>query len=660
MRTFAACLMVSALALVGCGESNETAAPEKPADPAERKTAEVPEYSAEAFFETTSYGLAAPDGHAFAPDDGRLLVTSDETGVYNAYALDPETGKRQALTESESDAVSGLSWFPGDGRVLFTRDQGGNELNHVFVREEDGATRDLTPGEKLKAGFVGWAADGDAFYLQSNERDSSYFDVYRYDAGDYEREMIYENTQGHEPAEISPDGRWLALEKTHTNRDSDLYLVDLESDEKEPRLITEHEGDVNHSVMTFTPDSKGLVYGTNEHGEFTQAWSHDLESGEKSPLIEADWDVMYVAFSPEGRYRVHAVNRDARTDATILDTETGREVEIPDLPEGNLRNIRFNSESDRMAFLLERDTSPPNVYVADLPEGPGRKLTDALNPEIAEEHLVEGRVVRFESYDGLEIPGILYRPQQASKGHAVPALVWVHGGPGGQSRKGYSPVIQHLVNHGYAVYAINNRGSSGYGKTFFHLDDKKHGEADLGDVVASRDFLASHDWIDGGKIGVIGGSYGGYMVAAALAFEPEAFDVGVNIFGVTNWVRTLKQIPDWWEARRDALYDELGDPGEEEERLRRISPLFHAENIVRPLLVVQGANDPRVKKVESDELVEAVRANDVPVEYVVFEDEGHGFRNRDNRIEASEAYVDFLDEHLKGESPAADSPQDPR
>ena len=274
-------------------------------------------------------------------------------------------------------------------------------------------------------------------------------------------------------------------------------------------------------------------------------------------------------------------------------------------------------------------------------------MTHALNPKIDEADLVEASVARFKSYDGLEIPGILYKPHQASAANPVPALVFVHGGPGGQSRRGYSAMIQHLVNHGYAVYAINNRGSSGYGKTFFHLDDRRHGDVDLKDVVASKDFLAGMDWIDGERIGIMGGSYGGYMVAAALAFAPDVFDVGVNIFGVTNWVRTLQSIPPYWASFKESLYDEMGDPATDAERHRRISPLFHANNIVKPLLVVQGANDPRVLQVESDELVAAVKANGVPVEYLVFPDEGHGFLRKQNRIAASEAYVRFLDTHLK-------------
>jgi dipeptidyl aminopeptidase/acylaminoacyl peptidase len=248
----------------------------------------------------------------------------------------------------------------------------------------------------------------------------------------------------------------------------------------------------------------------------------------------------------------------------------------------------------------------------------------------------------------MEIPGILYRPQGATADNRVPALVSVHGGPGGQSRHGYSAVTQYLVNHGYAVYRINNRGSSGYGKTFFHADDKQHGEADLGDVVASKQMLIETGWVDPERVGIIGGSYGGYMVLAAQAFEPDAFRVGVDIFGVANWLRTLQNIPPWWEAQREALYNELGDPAEDAERLERISPLFHAENIRSPLIVLQGANDPRVLQIESDEIVEAVRQNGVPVEYIVFPDEGHGFSNRANEIEGYRAILDFLDEHLRG------------
>ena len=634
--------LLFAVALVtACSKQEQSAEPAAKAAPA------VPTYSAAQFFETTSYGLVTAGGKAFSHDGQFLLMNSDKSGVFNAYALPVAGGEPTQLTDSTDNAMFGVSWFPEDGRILYTYDSGGNELNHVIVREADGGYRDLTPGEELKAGFLGWSDDGKSFYLVTTERNQRSFDVYRYSTADYSREMAFENP-GLSVSSISGDERWLALDKPRTSADSDIYIVDLQSDAKEPVLITEHQGNIAYGAMGFTPDSRSLIYSTNEFGEFNQAWQYELASGEKSLLVKADWDVWYVSFSPGGRYRVSGVNADARTEVTMTDRAAGKDFGLPGLPPGDLNNIRFHSDDSLIALIVNADNSPSNIHVVDLEAGTSKQLTNALNPAINPSHLVSSSIVRYKSFDNLEIPAVLYKPRNASPENPAPALVWVHGGPGGQSRTGYSATIQHLVNHGYAVLAANNRGSSGYGKTFFHLDDRRHGEEDLQDIVYGRRYLETLDWVDGNSIGIIGGSYGGYMVAAALAFEPEVFDVGINIFGVTNWVRTLESIPPWWEDFKEALYDEMGDPAVDAERHRRISPLFHAENIVRPLLVVQGANDPRVLQVESDELVAAVQENEVPVEYVVFPDEGHGFRKRENRIAASEAYLRFLNTYLRG------------
>lgn len=606
--------------------------------------AERPRYSAETFFQTTSYGMPASAGYGFSSDGRSLLISSDKSGVFNAEILSLSGGASVPATTSTDDATFAESFFPADDRILFTSDNGGDELTHVYVRNRDGEVRDLTPGEKVKADFLGWSADGKTFWLTTNERNPEMFDVYAYETDSYRRRRIFTN-DGFTVSGISPNGRYVALVKERTSADNDLYLADLES-KAAPQLISKHQGNVSHGVYDFTSDSRTLIYSTDEHGEFNQAWTFDLATGAKSPLIRADWDVMYVSDSPSGRYRVSALNSDGSTDLTIQDRD-GKVITLNGIPEGDVGSVRFNRDESMIAFTVASDTSPSDIFVADLASGTARRLTKALNPAIDESQLVEATVARFKSYDGLEIPGILYKPRDASAQNKVPALVFVHGGPGGQSRRGYSAMFQHLVNNGYAVYAINNRGSSGYGKTFYHLDDRKHGDVDLKDVVASKAFLGSMDWVDGDRIGIMGGSYGGYMVAAALAFEPEVFDVGVNIFGVTNWVRTLESIPPYWAAFRESLYDEMGDPKTDGERHRRISPLFHAKNIVKPMLVVQGANDPRVLQVESDEIVAAVKANGVPVEYLVFPDEGHGFLRKQNRVSASEAYLKFLDTHLK-------------
>ena len=596
-------------------------------------------YSAEEFFKTRSVF-----GSSINADATAVLVSDDESGIYNAYKVPLDGTAPTQLTSSSKESIYVVGWFPEDERFLYSADKGGDELDHLFVQEINGEEKDLTPGEGLKAFFVSWHQDNKQFFVATNERDPKYFDVYLYQVADYSRAMIFQNDSGYSPEAISPNGQYIALSKSNSNADSNLYMVDLATEEPLAELISEHEGDVQHSAYTFTRDNSALIYSTDEFGEFNQAWSYNLASKEKSENFAVNWDVSFTYFSKDGRYQVHGVNADAQTKIEIQDLVTNKKLALPEMPSGDLRGVNFSADGKQMVFYINSDTSPSNLYVHQLGSDSIKRLTDTGNPSILEENLVVGEVVRFKSFDGLEIPGILYKPKQAAT-EKVPALVWIHGGPGGQSRKGYSALIQHLVNNGYAIFRINNRGSNGYGKTFNHLDDKKHGDHDLKDVVYNKYYLQSLDWVDADRIGVIGGSYGGYLTMAAMTFTEE-FEVGINIFGVTNWVRTLESIPPYWEAFRKSLYDELGDPSTDKERLHNISPVFFGQNVKKPVLVVQGKNDPRVLKIESDDMVESIRAGGTYVDYLVFDDEGHGFSKKVNRISASNKYLSFLQAHL--------------
>lgn len=304
-------------------------------------------------------------------------------------------------------------------------------------------------------------------------------------------------------------------------------------------------------------------------------------------------------------------------------------------------------------------TTPDDVYLLDLKSNSRKLLLSAQAPDVPKSDLVAGKVIHFKSYDGKDVPGILYIPLNAKKGDKLPAVIHVHGGPGDESRVGYHPLTQYLVNGGYVVFEINNRGSSGYGRTFFHLDDRRHGDADLDDVVAAKKMLVDSGFVDGDKVAIEGGSYGGYMVLAALAFRPQAFAAGVDQYGVSNWPRMLAATPSWWTDLRTYLFSEMGDPQKDADYLRRISPLFHADAIVRPLLVLQGANDPRVLPNESKDIVAKVKANGVPVRYIEFADEGHGFRKKSNQITACRAIRNFLDTYVRHASVATKGMQPP-
>jgi dipeptidyl aminopeptidase/acylaminoacyl peptidase len=605
----------------------------------------VKQYTIDQFLANTAYG-----GASFSPDGRKILVGSNQTGVFNAFAFPVDGAKPVQLTDSKVSAIQPIGYFPHDERFLYTSDQGGNEQNHLYVRTPDGKVQDLTPGDKLKAEFFGWTKDEKGFFFGTNERDAAVFDFYEMSLDGYKRTLLYKNEGGFLPAGISPNRRYVALVKALSNAAADINLYDRTTSKL--TLLAAHEAagaDVLNSPQDFSPDSKSLYFTTDEGSQFSYLVRYDLATGKRTEVARPQWDVQGAGFSRDGRWFTISINNDAKTELQIFQTAGMKPVKLP-VMQADINGVNFSPDGSRMAFYAE-SAGPRDLYVSDLKTGKVQQITHALNPAIDPKDLVPAQVSRFKSFDGTEIPGLLYRPLAASETAKVPGLVWVHGGPGGQSRVGYSGLIQFLVNHGYAVYAINNRGSSGYGKAFYAMDDRKHGEGDLDDCVATKKMFAATGWVDPGRIGILGGSYGGYMVLAALAFRPKEFAAGVDLFGVSNWLRTLESIPAWWGPTRDALYKELGDPKADADYLKKISPLFHADQIERPLIVLQGENDPRVLKAESQEIVDAVKKKGVPVEFLLFPNEGHGFARKDTQEKAYRATLAFLDKYLKGATP---------
>jgi dipeptidyl aminopeptidase/acylaminoacyl peptidase len=595
------------------------------------------QYTIEQFMTTESLASIS-----FSPDEESIIYGSDKSGIFNAHEVNIDGNNSKQLTYSTTDTIFPVSYFPGDKRFLYQSDKGGNEIIHIYLQDEDGKTIDLTPSENEKASFEGWSLDKESFYYESNKRDERFMDLYEMDIETLTPNLLFENKDGYQIAAVSPDKKYIALHKPITANNSDMYLY---SPETGTEFLSNHDGDVQYIPVAFNKDSSYLYYLTDEDNEFLHLKRIHVTTKKTETIALENWDILTAKFSPNYNYLMYLVNNNAKYEIKIIHVETGDYLEIPNLPDGDISGVKFSPSERRIAFLLNSSNSPSNLYVYYLDEKELLKLTDTLNPEINHHDLIESKVVHYPSFDGLSIPAIYYEPS-LSQGEKAPALVFVHGGPGGQSTVSYNPIFQYLVNHGYAVLAVNNRGSSGYGKTFFKAADLKHGEVDLADCVEAKKFLINTGNIDENRIGIIGGSYGGYMVLAALAFQPDAFKVGVDIFGVSNWERTLKSIPAWWEAVRDVLYKKIGNPYTNTDYIRSISPLFHADNIRKPLIVLQGANDPRVLQEESDEIVEAVKKNKVPVEYIVFHDEGHGFSKRENRIKGYRAIKEFLDTHL--------------
>ena len=637
MRVMRALSCIAAVTVIACnpGTSTREATPvDANAQPIAPQT-----YSVEDVYQNTRFR-----GLSWASDGRTLLVSSDVSGIWNAYAIPRSGGAPRPLTHSTGNAIFAVSYFPADDRFIYFTDEGGNELTHIYVQSPDGSTRDLTPGTKLKANFLGWAGDDRSMFVSTNERDPRYFDLYEISIEGYGRTLFYRNTDGFDFGAVSRDKRHIALIKPRTTSDSDIFLHDRQNNTT--RNLTPHSGAVNNMPADFSPDGTRLLYTSNEGREFASLRSIGVANDSANTVYQEDWDVVGASYSKSGKYLKVTVNEDARAAFRVLDALTFTPAHLAQLPAGSIRAFAISRDDSAFAFYASDGSVPDDLYASAI-DGAPQRLTNSLNPQIRRDDLVVPTNVRFKSYDGLEIPGLLYTPHQASAANKAPALVMVHGGPGDQAVIAYRALTQVLVNHGYVVYDINNRGSSGYGKTFVAMDDRKHGEADLGDVVASKSMLVATGKVDPERIGILGGSYGGYMVLAALTLQPDAFKVGVDLFGISNWVRTLESVPAWWGSFRDALYDEMGDPKTDAARLRRISPFFNAAGIKAPLMVLQGVNDPRVLKVESDEIVAAATKNGVPVEYVLFPDEGHGFVKKENEIKGYTGVIAFLDKYLK-------------
>ncbi|WP_299100210.1 alpha/beta fold hydrolase [uncultured Winogradskyella sp.] len=603
---------------------------------------EIKQYTIEQFMDNE-----AVTGGSFSADNSSLLLSSNRSGVYNVYIVPSTGGELIAITTSDSTSVFAESYFPNDNRMLLSADGNGDEIDHLFVRDLEGNIKDITPDKGVKSSFYGWSDDDQYLYIGSNKRNPKYFDVYKMSIDDFTSEMIYQDDSGLSFSGMSSDENYFALTKSINTNDSDLFLYDVKTKE----MIKINENQSKNSSQDFSKDNSKFYYTTDDGNEFSYLMSYNLETKAKKKVLEKPWDIVGSGFTSKGKYMIVYVNEDGKNAIEVLDSKSMKPIDLPDFEDKSITSVGFSDDEKWMRMYVGGSNSPSDLYTYNIETKEQHKLTNVLNDAIDVEDLVTAKVIRYKSFDGVEIPAIYYLPHQASVENKVPAMVWVHGGPGGQSRQGFSSLIQYMVNHGYAVLAVNNRGSSGYGKTFFKMDDRNHGEKDLQDCVEGKNWLASQPEINGDKIGIIGGSYGGYMTMAALTYTPEEFDVGVNLFGVTNWIRTMKSIPPYWESFRESLYLELGDPfSADSVRLKQISPLFHTDKVTKPLIVLQGAQDPRVLQVESDEIVAGVRKNGVPVEYVLFEDEGHGFIKKENQIESYSRILKFLDKHLKKEN----------
>jgi dipeptidyl aminopeptidase/acylaminoacyl peptidase len=585
-------------------------------------------------------------GASFGPDGERLSFLVDTTGTNQVWTLTAPAAWPDQLTFYE-ERVTFAEWSPTRNELAFGMDEGGNERVQLYRLAGDGsAVVPLTDRPGAKHRWGGWDHDGDRFAFASNRRDEGVFDVYvqrRDETGD-DAELVWEGDGWFTVAGWDTDDERLVLHEAHASFDHDLHVLDVRSGEAE--RLTADDGAVRYGAPNWSPDGDGVYLVTDRDADTLYLARLDLGTGDLAVVEEGgEWNVDGLELDAETGRFVYSRNVDGFTELTVgeLTGETTyRTLAEPTLPRGVRDGVDFGPDAERFAVTATARSENANVYVVDVASGEATRWTDAATAGIPRDTFVEPQLVRFESFDGREIPAFYTVPADAPEG-GTPVIVDIHGGPESQRRPSFHSIAQYYVGRGYAYFEPNVRGSSGYGREYTHLDDVEKRMDSVRDIKAGVEWLHDQPIVDPDRIVAMGGSYGGFMVLASLTEYPELWAAGVDIVGIANFVTFLENTGDWRRELREAEYGRLE---EDREFLESVSPIDHVDRIAAPLFVAHGENDPRVPVGEARQIVEEAAAQGVPVETRFFDDEGHGFTKLENRIEVYSAIATFLEEHV--------------
>jgi len=601
---------------------------------------------------------------AFGPSfgaGGSLAFAMDTTGVPQVWRLDgPRCWPEQLSFHDEP--VGFVDCSPTREELVFGMDRGGDERTQFFRLSADGASEvDLTRDSTSSHQWGGWSHDGERFAFAANRRDDGHFDGYvqsRDERGEAAT-LVFDGAETGwlTAAGWNPDDDRIVFHEMHSNREHDLHVLDVEGGDV-THLTDDDGGEVRYGSLAWGPDGDVLYATTDREHDTLALGALDPATGEFTVVDEGgDWDVDAVAVDPDSRTMVQVGNVDGYSEIRLYELDgEGRRTALPtpDLPTGVLVGLSFSPDGERIAAAVSGPTRNPNVYVVARDTGECERWTAAPTAGIPRETFREPELVHYESF-GVDGPDPSAREAESSGGLTVPAfltlpagdgphpvIVDVHGGPESQRRPSFRALRQYYVDSGYAVFEPNVRGSSGYGVRYMNLDDVERRMDAVADLDWGVEWLLGRDDVDGERIVAYGGSYGGFMVLAALTEYPERWAAGVDVVGIANFVTFLENTGEWRREHREAEYGSLA---EDREFLESISPVNRIERIRAPLLVLHGANDPRVP-VEEAEQIAAKAAEHVDVETLIFDDEGHGFAKLENRITAYRAVVEFLDEHV--------------
>lgn len=602
---------------------------------------------------------------AFSPDGTQLAYIVNTSGQLNVWRQ-PVTGGWAAQVTTFEDASARLALWTPDDQILGIADRDGSEQFQIFsIPAGGGAVRFLTarPDVQYQLSEESLSPDGRFLAYTGNDRAPTDGDVLVRELATGVTRRMLANGNFNLAMNWSPDGRCLTCVDVRSNTDLRILVVDLATGDA--REVLPHEEESILVPGPWLPDSSGFYVITDRGREYKGVARYTLASGKIEWVLAPDWDIEHFALSRDGRRMVWSANEGGRSQLYVRDGGDGAAggegqqstLRISGLPIGVIEQLTLAPEGRRIALRINAATTPADLYIVTLgdigaQESPRlRRLTYGMLGGLAPEDLVEPEPVMYPTFDGRQIPAWLYRPRIVAPDQPVPVVVSIHGGPEAQERVEYRAFYQYLLARGIAVLAPNIRGSTGYGITYQKLIYRDWGGGELEDIRAAAEWLRAQGWADAGHLGIYGGSFGGFATLSAVTRLPDYWAAAVDIVGPSNLVTFVRAVPPTW---RRVMAKWVGDPDADAELLRQRSPITYVEQARAPLLVLQGANDPRVVKAESDQMVARLRALGREVEYVVFEDEGHGFTKRANQLRGYRLAADFFAEHLLAPGDAPD------